>query len=132
MINILEWEKIYNSKIVSAEEAISYIKSGDRIVTGHAAGEPTYLIDTLVDNYEMYENVEICHLVSTGEGKYTRPEMKGHFVFNGFFLGSGNREAVARGQANYSPGFFHEIHNGNAENKGDEVIETMTAWAAAL
>ena len=44
MINILEWEKIYNSKIVSAEEAISYIKSGDRIVTGHAAGEPTYLI----------------------------------------------------------------------------------------
>ena len=30
------------------------------------------------------------------------------------------------------PGFFHEIHNGNAENKGDEVIETMIAWAAAL
>ena len=30
------------------------------------------------------------------------------------------------------PGLFHEIHNGNAENKGDEVIETMTAWAAAL
>ena len=22
----------------------------------------------------MYENVEICHLVSLGEGKYTRPE----------------------------------------------------------
>lgn len=30
------------------------------------------------------------------------------------------------------PGLFHEIHNGNAENKGDEVIETMTAWAASL
>ena len=108
-MNILDWENIYESKKVTAEEAISYIKSGDRVVTGHAAGEPTYLIDTLVDNYEMYENVEICHLVSTGEGKYTRPEMKGHFVFNGFFLGSGNRDAVARGQANYSPGFFHEI-----------------------
>ena len=108
-MNILDWKEIYNSKVVTAEEAISYIKSGDRVVTGHAAGEPTYLIDTLVNNYEMYENVEICHLVSVGEGKYTRPEMKGHFIFNGFFLGAGTREAVARGQANYSPGFFHEM-----------------------
>ena len=30
------------------------------------------------------------------------------------------------------PGIFHEIHNGNAENKGDEVIDTMIAWTAAL
>ncbi len=108
-MNIQDWKDIYNSKVVSAKEAIGYIKSGDRVVTGHAAGEPTYLIDTLVENYEMYENVEICHLVSLGEGKYTRPEMKGHFTFNGFFLGAGTREAVAQGYANYSPGFFHEI-----------------------
>ena len=94
-MNIQDWKDIYDSKVVSAKEAIGYIKSGDRVVTGHAAGEPTYLIDTLVENYEMYENVEICHLVSLGEGKYTRPEMKGHFIFNGFFLGAGTREAVA-------------------------------------
>lgn len=85
------------------------LRAGDRVVTGHAAGEPTYLIVTLVENYEMYENVEICHMVSLGEGKYTRPEMKGHFVFNGLFLGAGTREAVAQGYANYSPGFFHEV-----------------------
>ena len=108
-MTIQDWKDIYDSKVVSAKEAIGYIKSGDRVVTGHAAGEPTYLIDTLVENYEMYENVEICHLVSLGEGKYTRPEMKGHFIFNGFFLGAGTREAVAQGYANYSPGFFHEI-----------------------
>ena len=49
-MNILDWKDIYDSKVVSAKEAIGYIKSGDRVVTGHAAGEPTYLIDTLVDN----------------------------------------------------------------------------------
>lgn len=108
-MDIKHWKDIYDSKVVTAREAISYVKSGDRIVTGHAAGEPTYLIDTLVENYEMYENVEICHLVSIGEGKYTRPEMKGHFIFNGFFLGAGNRKAVEEGYANYSPGFFHEV-----------------------
>ena len=42
-MNILDWKDIYDSKVVSAKEAIGYIKSGDRVVTGHAAGEPTYL-----------------------------------------------------------------------------------------
>lgn len=108
-MNIPDWKDIYASKLVTAKEAISYIKSGDRVVTGHAAAEPTYLIDTLVDNYEMYENVEICHLVSLGEGKYTRPEMKGHFIFNGFFVSACTREAVNNGSANFTPGFFHEV-----------------------
>ena len=108
-MNIPDWKDIYASKLVTAKEAISYIKSGDRVVTGHAAAEPTYLIDTLVDNYEMYENVEICHLVSLCEGKYTRPEMKGHFIFNGFFVSACTREAVNNGSANFTPGFFHEV-----------------------
>lgn len=105
-MNILDWKEIYNSKVVTAEEAISYIKSGDRVVTGHAAGEPTYLIDTLVNNYEMYENVEICHLVSVGEGKYTRPEMKGHFIFNGFFLGAGTRGSGCQRSGELQSGIF--------------------------
>ena len=109
MINILEWEKIYKSKVVSADEAISYIRSGDRVVVGHAAGEPSYLVNKLAENYETYENVEIVHLVSLSEGKLTKPEMRGHFTFNGFFLSAGNREAVAQGYADYSPGFFHEL-----------------------
>lgn len=29
-MNILDWKEIYNSKVVTAEEAISYIKSGPR------------------------------------------------------------------------------------------------------
>lgn len=30
------------------------------------------------------------------------------------------------------PGLYHEIHNGNADSRGDEVIAKMIAWMAAL
>ena len=42
-MNIQDWKDIYNSKVVSAKEAIGYIKSGDRVVTGHAAVSYTHL-----------------------------------------------------------------------------------------
>lgn len=108
-MEIPDWREIYKSKVVSAQEAISYIKSGDRVVIGHAAAEPTYLVDTLVENYQNFENVEICHVVSLGEGKYTAPEMEGHFRFNGFFVSNCTRETVNNGTGDYTPIFFHEV-----------------------
>lgn len=37
----MSWEEIYRSRLTTAEEAVTHIKSGDRVVLGHAAGEPT-------------------------------------------------------------------------------------------
>ena len=36
----MNWEELYNSKKVTAREAISKIHSNSRIVTGHAVAEP--------------------------------------------------------------------------------------------
>jgi 4-hydroxybutyrate CoA-transferase len=54
----MKWEKIFQQKLVSAEEAISHIKSGNRVVAGHAAGTPELLLKTMVDHREQYRNVE--------------------------------------------------------------------------
>ena len=109
MLQINEWEDIYNSKIVSAEQALGYIKNNDRVVLGNAAGEPTYLLKKLTENYEAYENVEIIHHVSLSSGIHNQPEMKGHFTFNGFFLWENNRRGVDEGYADFTPSFFYEI-----------------------
>ena len=61
------WKETYKSRLMSADEAVKLIKSGDRVIVGHAVGEPTYLLDAMVANAAEYENVEIVHMVAMGK-----------------------------------------------------------------
>ena len=63
-------QELYKSKCVSAEEAVKHIKSGNRVVVGHACGEPSALVDAMVANKEQYENVELVHMVAMGKAEY--------------------------------------------------------------
>ncbi|MCG8484766.1 MAG: 4-hydroxybutyrate CoA-transferase, partial [Clostridia bacterium] len=89
------WKDLYKSKLTTLEEAVKHIKSGDRVVFGHAVGEPKNLVDAMVANHKQYENVEIVHMVAMGKGEYTKPEMAPHFRHNAVFVGGCTREAVA-------------------------------------
>ncbi|MCQ4987305.1 hypothetical protein NE611_17475, partial [Anaerostipes caccae] len=51
------WKAEYREKLVSADEAVSHIRSGQRIVFSHAAGESLVLSDALVRNRALFENV---------------------------------------------------------------------------
>ena len=105
----MNWEELYNSKKVTAREAINKIQSNSRIVTGHAVAEPRVLLDELVLNYKNFKNLEILHLVSLGKGDYTKKEMEGHIRHNALFVNANTREAVQSGFADYTPSFFYEI-----------------------
>ncbi|MEG1255606.1 acetyl-CoA hydrolase/transferase C-terminal domain-containing protein [Clostridium sp.] len=99
----------YKSKLVTAEKAVTYIKSGDRVVLQHAAGEPIAIVDAMVKNKNSYDNVEIVHLVALGKGEYTKPEMEGHFIHNSIFVGGSTRQAVLEGRADFTPCYFSEV-----------------------
>lgn len=103
------WREIYNSRLITAEEAAAKIKSGDRVVLGHACGEPRVIVDEMVKNKDRYENVEIVHMVAMGKGEYTKPEMQGHFRHNAIFVGAATRDAVNEGRGDYTPCFFYEV-----------------------
>ncbi|MBU5438097.1 4-hydroxybutyrate CoA-transferase [Tissierella sp. MSJ-40] len=105
----MDWKDEYKHKIVSKEEAVKHIKPGNRVVIGHAVGEPTLLIDAMVANKEQYENVEIVHMVPMGKGEYTKPEMTKHFRHNAIFVGGTTREAINEGRGDYTPCFFYEV-----------------------
>lgn len=105
----MNWEQLYTERLVSADQALKQIPDGGRVVTGHAAGEPSYLLDYMADHKEWYQNVEICHMVSLGNNTYCKEEMKGHFRHNALFVGGGTRKAVAEGRGDYTPSFFYEI-----------------------
>lgn len=103
-----DWKEKYADKIVSAQEAISHVKSGDNIVFEHACGESQCLTNELVAQADRLENVTIMHMVAMGTAPYCQPGMEKHFRHNALFVGGSTRKAVEEGRADFTPCFFHE------------------------
>jgi len=104
-----DWRQYYKNRTVPPEEAAKTVKSGHRVVLGHACGEPRCVIAELVSRAEELKDVEIVHMVAMGESLYCRPEHSKSFRHNGLFIGASTRKAVAEGRADYTPCFFSEI-----------------------
>jgi len=102
-------KKIYESKLRTPEEAAKVIKSGSRVVIGHACSEPTSVVEAMVKNKDLYKDVEIVHMLAMGKSEYTSSEMKGHFKHNALFVGGSTRQAVEDNRADFTPCFFYEI-----------------------
>ncbi|NPV70275.1 MAG: acetyl-CoA hydrolase/transferase family protein [Firmicutes bacterium] len=107
----MHWRDEYRKRLCSAEDAARAIKPGNRVVVGHACGEPQVLTTAMVNRAAELENVEVVHMVAMGPAEYCKPEMAPHFRHNALFVGGSTRKAVNEGRADYTPCFFHEIPN---------------------
>ncbi len=96
-------------KLVSAEEAISVIKSGDRVFIQGVAAYPQTLVRAMTERASELKGVEIYHLHTEGDADYVRPEFNESFHTNAFFIGSNIRKAIETGMADYIPTFLSEI-----------------------
>jgi len=103
------WRSVYQNKIVTAEQALQNVKSGDRVVIGHACGEPPTLVNALAARSPELTNVEIVHMVAMGPAKYAQPGMEKSFRHNALFVGGSTRKAVEEKRADFTPCFFSEI-----------------------
>lgn len=107
--DIMTWKKIYADRLMSPEQALKQIPDGGRVVSGHAAGEPSFLLRFMAEHKEWYHSVEICHMISLSENEYCGADMEGHFRHNTLFVDGGTRQAVKEGRGDYTPCFFYEI-----------------------
>ena len=96
-------------KSLSQTDWKRYVKSGYRIFLGSGAACPHTLINSFLNAIPQFQNLEIIHILTLGEIPWTRPEFKDHLSVNAFFLGPGSRDAVKRGEADYTPCFLSEI-----------------------
>ncbi len=103
------WRSSYAAKVVSAEDAVRCVNSNDRVVLGHACGEPPALVEGLVARAPELSNVEVVHMVAIGPARFAQPGMEKSFRFNGFFLGTPTRRAVEDDRGDYTPCFFSEV-----------------------
>jgi acyl-CoA hydrolase len=64
-------------RIVSAEEAVSVIKSGDQVFMQGAAATPEILLEALVRRAPELTDVKIVHMHAEGPHPHLAPEMAG-------------------------------------------------------
>lgn len=103
------WLQKYKEKVVSAAEAVKVIKSGDKLVIQPGCSCPNELVRAMVDRKDDLTDVEIYHILITGELPYLQPGMEKHFKHKAFFIGGNARKAVNEGRAEFIPIFLSEV-----------------------
>ena len=105
----MDWRTYYKEHTMKPEDAVSVIKDGDRVVFGHAVGEPIIFQRTMAQMAQQFHNVEVAHMVYLGSGEYLQPGMEDHFRHNALFVGGPARKAIAENRADYTPAFFSDV-----------------------
>lgn len=100
---------LYHGKRKNLEQALNPIKSGWHILIGSGAAEPQYLVEGLAAKAPRLEDTEVLHILTLGTAPYTQPQFEGHLRHNALFIGPNVRDAVRKGDADYTPCFLHEI-----------------------
>ncbi len=105
----MDWQKIYESHTVSADEAVKAIKSGDRVFLTGNCSVPKALLAALVRRAPDLKDVEICQALTVAGTDYVAPELEGHLRVNTLFISANVRGAVNEGRADFTPVLLSEF-----------------------
>lgn len=105
----MSWFDDYKKKLCSIDEAVSVVKSKNRVYISGNAATPFRLTEALSQRKGELQNVEITHVLLLGDDPLSKPGMEQHFRHNSLFVGPADRAAVNDGRADYTPVFLYEI-----------------------
>ncbi|TXF77596.1 acetyl-CoA hydrolase/transferase family protein [Chryseobacterium sp.] len=97
------------SLYVSPEEAVSLIKSGDRIFSHGSACTPNLLIDELARQSSRLTGVEFVSITQQGNVEIAKSQYKESFYINSLFVSTPVRDAVNSERGDFVPVFLSEI-----------------------
>jgi acyl-CoA hydrolase/GNAT superfamily N-acetyltransferase len=103
------WKKVYKNKVATAAEAVSKVRSGQRVFIGSGAAEPQLLVEALARRGPELADTQITHILTLGVAPYADPKLMDGFRHNALFIGPNVRAAVAEGRADFTPVFLSEV-----------------------
>lgn len=98
-----------NNNILSAEEALKVVKSGNRVFIQGSAATPTTLLKALFKRKAELKDVELVSITTIGEDIFKSSEIGGSFFMNSLFVSKNAREIVNTKHGDYVPVFLSEI-----------------------
>jgi 4-hydroxybutyrate CoA-transferase len=105
----MDLNKLYQSRVVTAEDAVRKIQSGQRVFLTGNCSTPQTVLAALVKHAPNLKDVEICQALSVGPADYVSPEMEGHMRVNTMFISANIRKAVQEGRADFTPVLLSEF-----------------------
>lgn len=105
----MDWEKIYQERVVTAAEAVRAIQSGNRIFLTGNGSVPRLLLQALIEYAPQLHDVEVCQALTVTGSEYVAPEMEGHLRINSLFISHNVRKAVQEGRADFTPVLLSEF-----------------------
>jgi 4-hydroxybutyrate CoA-transferase len=106
---MMDWTSVYKSRIVTADEAVQCVKSGNRIFLTGNVSVPQKCLGALVAYAPNLKDVEICQALTIGPADYVNPDMEGHLRVNTLFISHNVRRAVQEGRADFTPVLLSEF-----------------------
>ncbi len=96
---------------MSADEAMTLVKSGDWVFFQGSTSVPVILQEALARRHEELRDVQIVSgfNVTKGPAPFCKPEYKDSFVVNSLFLCADQRQYVAQGYGSLIPGFLSDL-----------------------
>ncbi len=98
----------WRTRAVAAHDAVSRIKSGDKVFVHGACATPTPLLEALAARTDL-EGVQLYHMHLEGPAPFVLPEQLGRIRSNSLFAGANVRAAIGEGRADFIPVFLSDI-----------------------
>jgi len=97
----------YSNKVITAQEAVKKVKSGDMIVTGLGAAEGRLFLSELHSVADQVHDVTVTNCLPMTDQPFIRPEYKDSFYVDGWFYSPTLRKAHPNGNISFIPNHLH-------------------------
>ena len=107
MVNLTQ---LYQSKLISIEKAVSFLKSDTDVIVAQCASEPQGCMSKFHLSKDNVRDVKVFSVLTLKPYDfYMKAEMKGHFELCSWFHAPGSRQAIKEGAGTvtYVPNMLH-------------------------
>lgn len=106
----MDYTAEYRQKLVSADEAVKVVKSGDWVDYGWCTGTPDALDKALARRTDELNNINLRGgILLKPLAVFEREDAGSHFTWNSWHLGGFERKLIARGCCYYAPIRYSEL-----------------------
>ena len=121
----MDYSQEYKQKLVSADEAVKLIKSGDWVDYGWCNGTVDVLDQALAKRTDELKNVNLRGgILLKPLAVFAREDAGEHFTWNSWHMGGIERKAIAQGFSYYAPIRYSELprYYRESQNKPDVAV----------
>jgi acyl-CoA hydrolase len=94
---------------IKEDQALSIVKSGNRVFIHGGAATPICLIHALQKRHQQLKGIELVSITTLGDINFDVPEFKDAFYFNSLFVSAATRSLVNSENGDYVPIFLSQI-----------------------